>query len=174
MRASESKSWGARILVRGNPCTRVYRPWINVRLRGVRAWIAVATLLLVGCNLPSAPVGGPTTPLATAPLPPPPPPATTIDHDGSYKVGRDIAVGTWHTDGPLRRVNQYDENGNPILVPTCHWATGGIGEQNGAPTVYGQASNVKTGDESGPRDITISPSDNDFTTIGCKPWQLRP
>jgi hypothetical protein len=95
-------------------------------------------------------------------------------HDGSYKVGRDIAVGTWHTDGPLRRVNQYDENGNPILVPTCHWATGGIGEQNGAPTVYGQASNVKTGDESGPRDITISPSDNDFTTIGCKPWQLRP
>jgi hypothetical protein len=148
-------------------------PWNRYRILRVKAGIALATLLLAGCDLPSAPISGPTTPLATAPLPAPPPAATTIDHDGSYKIGRDIAVGTWHTDGPLRRVNQYDDNGNPIVVPTCHWATGGVGEQNGAPTVYGQASNVKTGDESGPKDIEINLSDYDFTTIGCKPWNLR-
>lgn len=141
----------------------------------MKAWIAIAALLLAGCDLsPSQVITGPTTPLATAPPAPLPPPATAIDHDGDYRVGRDIAAGVWHTDGPLRRVNEYDQNGNPIAVASCHWATGGIGEQNSAPTVYGQSSNVKTGDESGPREITISEADYDFTTIGCKPWHLRP
>jgi hypothetical protein len=147
---------------------------VVVIFRGVKAWIAGAALLLTACDLPSAVVGGPTTPLATAPLPPPPPPATSIDHDGTYKVGRDIAVGLWHTDGPLRHINEYDQNGNPIAVASCHWATGYFGEQGGAPTVYGNKKSMAAGDESGPRDVTITLANNDFTTVGCKPWKLRP
>ena len=59
------------------------------------------------------------------------------------------------------------------MVASCHWAKGSIGEQSGAPTVFGNKRSVATGDESGPRDITLSLGDYDVTTNGCKPWQLR-
>ncbi|OBK78677.1 hypothetical protein A5651_01745 [Mycobacterium sp. 1274761.0] len=89
-------------------------------------------------------------------------------------MGRDIAAGIWHTEGPARQIRQYDDNGNPIPVPSCHWATGNLGEQNGSPTVFGNLKHIATGDESGPRDVTVTLADHQFTTVGCKPWHVRP
>lgn len=78
-----------------------------------------------------------------------------------------------HTDGPAHRITGYDQRGNPLPVANCHWATGDLGEQSGSPTVYGNKKYIATGDESGPRDITVTLVNEEFTTIGCKPWRLR-
>ncbi|MGV7852305.1 hypothetical protein PJM29_29475, partial [Mycobacterium kansasii] len=48
---------------------------------------------------------------------PPPAPKTTIDHDGTYTVGADIAPGTYSSAGPV---------GNG----TCYWKR--LGNPDGA------------------------------------------
>ncbi|KLO32581.1 hypothetical protein [Mycobacterium haemophilum] len=81
---------------------------------------------------------------------PAPPPAlkTTIDHDGTYAVGTDIAPGTYSSAGPV---------GNG----TCYWKR--IGNPDGA--LIDNALSKK------PQVVQIEASDKAFKTTGCQPWQ---
>ncbi len=79
---------------------------------------------------------------------PPPAPKTTIDHDGTYAVGTDIAPGTYSTAGPV---------GNG----TCYWKR--MGNPDGA--LLDNAMSKK------PQVVQIEASDKAFKTHGCQPWQ---
>ncbi|WP_197382595.1 hypothetical protein [Mycolicibacterium mengxianglii] len=80
------------------------------------------------------------------PAPPPPAPKTTIDADGTYQVGADIAPGTYQSAGPI-------ENG------TCYWKRIG-GEQ-----ILDNAMSKKA------QVVQIEAGDTAFTTSDCQPWQ---
>jgi hypothetical protein len=82
---------------------------------------------------------------------PPPAPKTTIDHDGIYAVGTDIAPGTYSSAGPV---------GNG----TCYWKR--LGNPDGA--LIDNALSKK------PQVVQIDPTDKAFKTTGCQPWQLSP
>jgi hypothetical protein len=128
---------------------------------------ALCATVLVGCGHEDEPTMQPqTTQLATAPVTTPSL-ATTIDYNGTFVVGRDIAPGRWHTDGPRTR-NAYVD-GTAVAIPgdPCQWSKGQAEERDGELVVEGQPTN-----ESGPRDIQINASDAAFTTAGCKPWHL--
>lgn len=92
-------------------------------------------------------------PAPTPPSPSPAPPAagalkTSIDADGTYKVGVDIAPGTYTSGGP---------NGG-----ACYWK-----RANGDQLV----DNAMT---KKPQTVRIEPTDTTFTTASCMPWQLAP
>src|ERR1700720_4937803 len=80
---------------------------------------------------------------------PPPAPKTTIDHDGTYAVGSDIAPGTYSSAGPV-------DNG------TCYWKR--LGNPDG--NLIDNALSKK------PQVVQIDPTDKSFKTSGCQPWQL--
>lgn len=103
--------------------------------------VLAATLVLAGC----AGISG----IASAD-PPPPAPRTTIDHDGTYKVGADIVPGTYSSAGPLGS-------------GTCYWKrmSGADGNE-----VVDNAISKK------PQVVQIDPSDKTFKTDGCQPWQI--
>ena len=82
---------------------------------------------------------------------PPPGPKTTIDHDGTYAVGTDIAPGTYSTAGP-------EGNG------TCYWKRLGNPDGNLIDNAMSKKSQV----------VQIDPTDKSFKTSGCQPWQLTP
>jgi hypothetical protein len=82
---------------------------------------------------------------------PPPGPKTTIDKDGTYAVGSDIAPGTYSSAGPV-------ENG------TCYWKR--LGNPDG--NLIDNALSKK------PQVVQIDPTDKSFKTSGCQPWQLTP
>lgn len=75
-------------------------------------------------------------------------PKTTIDHDGIYNVGTDIAPGTYSTAGP-------------VGTGTCYWKR--TGNPDGA--LIDNAMTKK------PQIVQIEPSDKTFKTSGCQPWQ---
>lgn len=79
---------------------------------------------------------------------PPPAPKTTMDHDGTYAVGTDIAPGTYSSAGPV---------GNG----TCYWKR--LGNPDG--NLIDNALSKK------PQVVQIEPSDKAFKTTGCQPWQ---
>ena len=81
---------------------------------------------------------------------PPPGPKTTIDHDGTYRVGADIAAGTYSTAGP-------------VGSGTCYWKrmSGPTGNE-----VVDNAISKK------PQVVEIDPGDKSFKTDGCQPWQI--
>ncbi|HEV7418414.1 MAG TPA: hypothetical protein VGO30_01030 [Mycobacterium sp.] len=82
------------------------------------------------------------------PAPPAPPaPKTTIDANGTYKVGTDIAPGTYSSAGP-------------ITDGVCSWK-----RADGDSTV----DNAMT---KKPQVVQIDPTDTTFTTRDCQPWQL--
>jgi hypothetical protein len=117
----------------------------------VAARFVAAGLILAGWAA-SAGVAG----ADPAPAPPPtpaPPPAlkTTMDHDGTYAVGTDIAPGTYSTAGPV---------GNG----TCYWKR--IGNPDGA--LIDNAISKK------PQVVQIEATDKAFKTDGCQPWQQNP
>jgi hypothetical protein len=95
------------------------------------------------------------------PTPPPPSPAaspgpapgakTTIDKDGTYAVGTDIAPGIYSSAGPV-------DNGS------CYWKR--MGNPDGA--LIDNALSKK------PQVVQIDPTDKAFKTSGCQPWQLTP
>jgi hypothetical protein len=106
---------------------------------------AAAALLVAGF----ASAGGLGTAQAQpAPAPPPAPPAlkTTIDKDGTYKVGVDIAPGTYNSGGPA---NDH----------ACYWKR-----------VNGD-SIVDNGLTKKPVTVQIDPTDTAFVTSNCQPWQ---
>lgn len=75
-------------------------------------------------------------------------PKTTIDHDGIYTVGTDIAPGTYSTAGP-------------VGTGTCYWKR--TGNPDGA--LIDNAMTKK------PQIVQIEPTDKTFKTNGCQPWQ---
>jgi hypothetical protein len=82
--------------------------------------------------------------------PPAPAPKTTIDHDGVFKVGADLAAGTYSSAGP-------------IAGKTCYWKR--VGGPSGNETVDNAISKK-------PQVVQIDPGDKVFKTDGCQPWQL--
>jgi hypothetical protein len=82
---------------------------------------------------------------------PPPAPKTTMDHDGTYTVGTDIAPGTYTSAGPV---------GNG----TCYWKR--MGNPDGA--MIDNALSKK------PQVVQIEATDKAFKTDGCQPWQQNP
>ena len=77
---------------------------------------------------------------------PPPAPKTTIDADGTYAVGADIAPGTYASAGP-------------ITDGACYWK-----RVNGSGIVDNALSKK-------PQFVQIDPGDTAFTTSDCQPWQ---
>ena len=112
-----------------------------------------------------SPAPSPTTATASAPSPTSAPgtpssapataagsaPKTTIDHDGTYAVGSDIAPGTYSTAGPV---------GNG----TCYWKR----TSNPDGALIDNSMSKK------PQVVLIDPTDKAFKTDGCQPWQLTP
>ena len=108
----------------------------------LRSALATAAVL-AGC---AASLGS-----ATAdPSAPPTPPKTTIDHDGTFKVGADVAPGTYSSAGPL-------------AGKTCYWKR--VGGDSGGETVDNAISKK-------PQVVQIDPGDKVFKTDGCQPWQM--
>ncbi|MCV7381378.1 hypothetical protein BST11_26100 [Mycobacterium alsense] len=128
----------------------------------VAAPLVAAGLLLAGW--PSAgvagadpqptPPPGPTASAGPSPSPAASPgagPKTSIDKDGTYAVGSDIAPGIYSSAGPV-------ENG------TCYWKR--LGNPDG--NLIDNALSKK------PQVVQIEPTDKSFKTSGCQPWQLTP
>jgi hypothetical protein len=84
------------------------------------------------------------------PAAPPPAPKTTIDHDGVFKVGADVAAGTYSSAGP-------------VAGKTCYWKR--VGGPSGSETVDNAISKK-------PQIVQIDPGDKIFKTDGCQPWQM--
>jgi hypothetical protein len=122
--------------------------------RAVR--FVAAGLMLAGWAASAGVAGAdpePTPPPAPAasPGPSPSPAPKTIDHDGTYAVGTDIAPGTYSSAGPV-------DNG------TCYWKR--LGNPDG--NLIDNALSKK------PQVVQIDPTDKSFKTSGCQPWQLTP
>jgi hypothetical protein len=111
----------------------------------VNKTVAAAALVLAGWSA----AGG----VASAdPAPPPAPapagPKTTIDADGIYKVGADIAPGTYASAGPAND-------------GTCSWKR--ISASN--ETIDNALTHK-------PQVVSIEPTDATFKTSGCQTWSL--
>ncbi|OBG35148.1 hypothetical protein [Mycobacterium sp. E3198] len=112
----------------------------------VTARSVTAGLLLAGWAAASAAVAG------ADPEPTPPPgPKTTMDHDGTFAVGSDIAPGIYSSAGP-------------VGDGTCYWKRTGNPDGN----LVDNALSKK------PQVVQIEPTDKSFKTSGCQPWQLTP
>jgi hypothetical protein len=137
----------------------------------VAARFAAAGLVVAGCAASAGvayadpePTPSPAPPPAASPAPPRAPspgaspapspaagPKTTIDKDGTYAVGTDIAPGTYSTAGP---------RGDS----TCYWKR--VGNPDGA--LVDNAISKK------PQVVRIEATDKAFKTDGCQAWQLTP
>jgi hypothetical protein len=120
----------------------------------------VASGLLLAGWAASAGIAGadpePTPPPAPAASPAPAPapaPAgkTSIDKDGMYAVGTDIAPGIYSSAGP-------------VGDGACYWKR--LGNPDG--NLIDNAMSKK------PQVVQIEPTDKSFKTSGCQPWQLTP
>jgi hypothetical protein len=100
-----------------------------------------AAFVLVGCAASAA------TAQADPEPAPPPAPKTTIDADGTYAVGKDIAPGTYSSAGP-------------VGDGACYWK-----RVNGTNIVDNALSKK-------PQIVQIEATDTSFTTNECQAWQL--
>ncbi|MGE2712957.1 hypothetical protein ACQI4L_02750 [Mycolicibacterium litorale] len=82
-----------------------------------------------------------------SPPPAPPAPASTIEKDGTYKVGVDIQPGTY--------------NAPASAETTCYWKRVGADGK-----LLDNALTKK------PASVRIEPTDASFTTNDCQTWQL--
>ncbi len=80
-------------------------------------------------------------------------PATSFKGEGVYRVGVDIAPGTYRTPGPAA--------GEPL----CYWE-----RQSG----FGGGFDAIIANENlqGPGVVTIAPTDKGFKTSGCQRWEM--
>ena len=101
--------------------------------------IVAATYVLAGC---AASAG-----IASAD---PPEPMTTMDHDGTYSVGTDIAPGTYSSAGPVGNGARY-------------WKR--LSGPNGSDITDNALSKK-------PQVVQIDPTDTAFKTSGCQTWQV--
>ena len=112
----------------------------------------MAAVALAGCCA-AAPLAH-AQPAPAPPAPAPPAPAetpsglkTTIDADGSYAVGTDIAAGNYQSAGPV-------DDG------ACYW------KRTAGDELLDNALTKK------PAFVQILPTDTTFTTSDCQVWQL--
>ena len=129
----------------------------------VAARLAAAGLVIGGCAVSAGvayadpePAPSPAPSPAASPAPsqaasPAPGLKTTIDRDGTYAVGTDIAPGTYSSAGP-------------VGSGTCYWKR--LGNPDG--NLIDNAMTKK------PQVVQIDPTDKSFKTSGCQPWQLTP
>jgi hypothetical protein len=125
----------------------------------VAARFGVAGVMLAGWAASVGVAGAdpePSPPPSPAPAPSPAPspaPAakTSIDKDGTYAVGSDIAAGIYSSAGP-------------VGDGTCYWKRTGNPDGN----LIDNAISKK------PQVVQIDPTDKSFKTSGCQPWQLTP
>jgi hypothetical protein len=126
-------------------------------MQGKATVIAGAAIVLAGCHGPSQTAMTLTSTLeitktvtVTAP-PPPSVPKTTMETDGTYRIGTDIVPGTYRSAGP-----------SPEGASDCYWAR--LSSLNETHIID---SNISTG----PQVVMIQPSDRAFLTRSCQPWQ---
>jgi hypothetical protein len=100
--------------------------------------IASAVLVVAGCA---------STAVASADPAPPPGPQSTIDHDGTFTVGTDIAPGTYRSAGP-------------VGDGACYWKR--LSGSNIVDNAMSKKSQV----------VQIEATDTAFKTSGCQQWQL--
>jgi len=110
----------------------------------VNKTVAAAALVLAGWSA----AGGVASADPAAPPPAPAGPKTTIDADGIYKVGADIAPGTYASAGPVND-------------GTCSWR-----RVSAANETIDNALTHK------PQVVSIEPTDATFKTSGCQAWSL--
>lgn len=110
-------------------------------------WAASASVAGADPTTTPAPAPAPSTAPSTAPASGP---KTTIDHDGTYAVGTDIAPGTYSTAGPVGK-------------GTCYWKR-----------VAPDGSLIDNAISKKPQVVQIDASDKAFKTNGCQPWQAGP
>jgi hypothetical protein len=126
----------------------------------VAGWIAATGV--AGAD-PQDPAPSPSPAPAQGPAPGPAPapgadpaaaaaPKTAIDTDGIFKVGTDIAAGTYASAGPI-------EGG------VCYWKRTGTTVDGGTGTLDNAMSKK-------PQVVAIAPTDASFKTDGCQPWSL--
>jgi hypothetical protein len=109
-------------------------------MRTKKAVVAAAALAVSGWLVSSAVAAADPTPA------PPAQPKTTIDADGTYAVGKDIAPGTYSSAGP-------------VGDGTCYW------KRTSGSDIVDNALSKK------PQIVQIDPTDTAFKTSGCQPWQ---
>ena len=93
-------------------------------------------------------------PATTAPTTTEPPgPKTTFGGEGTYRVGADIAPGTYRTAGPKPSSS----------FPLCYWE-----RQSDLSGTFGAI--IANENLQGPGVVTIAASDKGFKTSGCQTW----
>ncbi len=130
-------------------------------MQGKKTAIAGAAILLAGCggssHTATVTVTSTLQPVITKtvtvtyPPPPPPVPKTTMETDGTYRVGTDIVPGTYRSAG------RSDEGESD-----CYWA-----RLNSLNPTHIIDNNISTG----PQVVAIQPSDVAFLTHSCQVWQ---
>jgi hypothetical protein len=127
---------------------------------GKKTAVAAVAIVLAGCGGSGRPVATVTSTLqpvitktvtVTYPPPPEPAPRTTMETDGTYRVGTDIAPGTYRSAG---RSSQGESD--------CYWA-----RLNSLDPTDIIANNISTA----PQVVVIQPGDAAFLTRSCQPWQ---
>ncbi|MCV7234078.1 hypothetical protein H7J49_16465 [Mycobacterium branderi] len=116
-------------------------------------------MLLAGCGGSGHPVATvtstvqPVTKTVTVTVPPPatPLPKTTMDTDGTYRVGTDIELGTYRTGG---RSAEGESD--------CYWAR--LHSLNPTDIIDNNIGN-------GPQQVAIQPGDAAFLTHSCQRWE---
>lgn len=127
-------------------------------MQGKKTAIAGAAVVLAGCGGGA----GQTMVTVTSTLevtktvavtypPPSSAPKTTIETDGTYRVGIDIVPGTYRSAGV-----------SPEGESDCYWA-----RLNSLNPTHIINNNLGTG----PQVVTIQPSDRAFLSHSCLPWQ---
>ena len=125
-------------------------------MQGKKTAIAGAAIVLAGCGGSSQTAVTLTstreitkTVVVTAP-PPPFAPRTTMETDGTYRVGTDIVPGTYRSAGPRRSGSD------------CYWAR--LDSLDPDHIIKNEIS-------ADPQVVMIRPSDTAFVTHSCQPWQ---
>ena len=113
-------------------------------MKAIRLVAAAAASIAVAATVAAPALADPDPPLPPAP----PAPASTIDEDGTYKVGVDILPGTYNAGAP----------GDGM---TCYWKRVGADGK-----LLDNALTKKAGS------VRIEATDASFTTSDCQPWQL--
>jgi hypothetical protein len=125
-------------------------------MQGNKTAIAGAAIVLAGCGGSSQTAVTVTSTLeitkTVAVTYPPPPfvPKTTMETDGTYRVGTDIVPGTYRSAGA-----------SPEGESDCYWA-----RLNSLNPTHIISNNISTG----PQTVTILPTDAAFLTHSCLVW----
>ncbi len=125
-----------------------------VMSRSISAVAAAIVVLGCGASAGLASADPPAPPPPPAPAPPPGNapaavgPKTTIDHDGIFNVGTDIAPGVYTSAGP-------------VGTGVCYWKRLGDDAKQPLDNAMSKKSQI----------VRIEPTDKTFKTDGCQAWQ---